>query len=82
MSNTNWKEEIEQLIQNEKCTDSDVEEFIHNHPNLNGKKVWNYIAEFTAPTVCKGCIHIQMSGMYPCSICIRQNLLKDFYESK
>lgn len=38
MSNTNWKKEIEQLIQNEKCTDSDVEEFIHNHPNLNGKK--------------------------------------------
>ncbi len=31
MNNPNWKDEIKQFMQNELCTDSDIEDFVHNH---------------------------------------------------
>lgn len=82
MNDKNWKKELDQLIQNKKCTDSDIEDFIQNHDELNGKDVWDYVSELTSPEICKGCVYIQMSGMYPCNVCVRQNQLKDFYKSK
>lgn len=82
MDNLTWKDEIKQFMQNELCTDSDIEDFVRNHPDVNGKEIWDYVSELNAPKKCKGCEHIQMSSMYPCNICVRQNQLMDYYEAK
>lgn len=51
------------------------------HPEINGKDIWDYVYELDAPEGCKGCIHIQKSGMYPCNECSRRVVLKDYYEA-
>ena len=82
MGNLEWKKEIDTLLSSGSITDSDVEDYIRNHPEIRGKDIWNYISELTAPEECKGCVHIQMSGMYPCDVCKRQNILSDYYREK
>ena len=80
MEKTEWKKEIDALISPGNATDSDIEDYITNHPEIDGRDVWNYIPELTIPEECKGCVHIQMSGMYPCNVCKRQNVLADYYK--
>ena len=77
----NWQEELKKIIENG-CTDSDIEDFEIEHPNINGRDIWNYVYEYNAPEGCKGCKHIQMSGLMPCIRCSRKVWLKDFYESR
>lgn len=76
-----WQDEIELIIK-KGCTDSDIEDYLSQHSELNGKEVWDYVYELDAPDVCKGCKNIQMSGMFPCTMCSRRVKLKDFYESR
>lgn len=76
-----WKEELHQML-NKGCSDSDIEDYIDNHPELNGKEIWDFVYEFGAPEGCKGCKHIQMTGMMPCIRCKRRDTLKDYYEPR
>lgn len=76
-----WQEEIKNIV-NKGCTDSDIENYIEKHSNINGKDIWDYLYELNAPKECKGCAHIQMSGMFPCNVCTRRIKLKDYYETK
>lgn len=80
MEEKKWKEELKTIIKNS-CTDSDIEDFVDEHPEINGKDIWDYVYELDAPEGCKGCIHIQKSGMYPCNECSRRVVLKDYYEA-
>ena len=76
------KIELEKLLANG-CTDSDVEDFIDKHPNINKKQVWDYVYEHNIPTECKGCKFVQMTGMMPCIKCVRQQTnIKDYYEKR
>lgn len=78
----NWKKDIEMMYK-AGCTDSDIEEYIDLHfTELNGKEVWDYVYELDAPQECKGCKHIQMTGMPPCNNCSRRVKLKDYYEER
>lgn len=76
-----WKEEIKNII-DKGCSDSDIEDYIEEHPSLNGREVWDYIAELGAPDECKGCKRVQMIGMGLCLSCKRQPNLKDYFESR
>ena len=76
-----WKEELEILL-DDICTDSDVMDFIDEHPKVNPRDIWNYVYEHDAPDCCKGCKYIQYSGMYPCQNCSRRNTLQDYYKSR
>lgn len=76
----NWKEELRLLINNG-CTDSAIEDFVDEHPDANGREIWDYVSELHAPDVCRGCKYIQMSGMFPCNKCSRRVVLKDYFES-
>ena len=80
MEKLEWKKEIDVLLSSGSATDSDIEAYIENHPQIRGRDVWNYISELTVPEECKGCVYIQMSGMYPCNVCKRQNILSDYYK--
>lgn len=77
----NWKEELK-LISEKGCTDSDIMDYIEEHPNINEREIWDYIYELSAPEHCKGCEFIQMNNMYPCNVCIRRNELKDYYKRR
>lgn len=76
-----WQDEIESIVKNG-CTDSDIEDYLEEHSELDGKEVWDYVYELDAPEQCKKCKFIQMRNMYPCNMCTRQNQLKDYYESR
>ena len=76
-----WKEEIKNIIDNG-CTDSDIEDYVFEHPEINGTDIWNYVCEYIAPKECRGCKYIQYSGMYPCNACTRQVKLQDFYAER
>ncbi len=76
-----WKETLSDLIQNG-CTDSDIEDFVNAHPDINAKDIWDYACEHDAPDACKGCAFIQMSGMMPCVQCRRKVQLNDYYEPR
>ena len=78
---TDWKEEIKSIVE-KGCSDSGIEDYIEEHPDLNGKEVWDYVYELGAPDRCKGCEFIQMVGMYPCNNCIRRSCLKDYYKRR
>lgn len=75
-----WKKELNKILKNG-CTDSNIEDFIEKHPEIN-ENVWDYVFEYDAPACCKGCKYIQYSGMHPCQNCSRRNTLKDYYVSK
>lgn len=75
-----WKKELNKILKNG-CTDSNIEDFIEKHPEIN-ENVWDYVFEYNAPVCCKGCKYIQYSGMHPCQNCSRRNTLKDYYVSK
>ena len=75
-----WKDEVNKILDNG-CTDSDIEDFIDEHPEVD-ENIWDYVYEYGAPDVCKGCKYIQYSGMFPCSGCSRRVKLVDFYESR
>lgn len=76
-----WKETLKKILENG-CTDSDIEDFVFEHPEINEKDIWNYVSEYHAPKACKGCEFIQMSGMMPCINCKRQTQLKDYYKAQ
>ena len=76
-----WKEELDELLKNG-CSDSDIEDFIDEHPKVSGKNIWDYVYEYNAPAECKGCTYIQYSGMMPCSNCSRRVKPKDYYEPR
>ncbi len=76
-----WKEELKKIIENG-CTDSNIEDFVAEHPKINKKDIWNYVCEYHVPDAYKGCRFIQMSGMMPCINCKRQTILKDYYETQ
>lgn len=75
-----WKDELNKILDN-RCTDSDIEDFIDEHPEVD-ENIWDYVYEYYAPDVCKGCKHIQMSGLIPCVMCSRVNELEDYYERR
>lgn len=77
----NWKEDLKKILKNG-CTDSDIEDFVIEHPNADEKEIWDYVFEYSAPEECKGCKHIQMSGFMPCNMCQRRVKVKDYYESR
>ena len=77
----NWQEELNKIIENG-CTDSDIEDFEVEHPDVNGKEIWDYVYEYDAPAECKGCKNVQMVGMFPCNRCSRRVDLKDYYEHR
>ncbi len=77
----NWKEELKKIIENG-CSDSDIEDFADEHPEINGKDIWDYVYEYHEPNACKGCKHIQMLGMMPCIRCKRKVQLEDYYETR
>lgn len=58
----NWKGELSGLLKSG-CTDSDIGQFIQEHPDIAGKDIWNYVSDYYAPEQCKGCIHVQLIGM-------------------
>lgn len=72
---------LKKLLENG-CTDSDIEGFIEENPNINGKEVWDLVYESNAPDCCKGCKHIQMTGLMPCKRCSRRIVTKDYYERR
>lgn len=39
-----WKDEIKEIIANS-GTDSDIKEYLYEHPELNVDKVWAYIEQ-------------------------------------
>lgn len=49
----NWKKELTKIIKSG-CTDSDIEDYLEEHSELNKKEAWNYIYEYNAPEQCKG----------------------------
>lgn len=75
-----WKDELNKILDNG-CTDSDIEDFIDEHPEVD-ENIWDYVYEYCAPDVCKGCKHIQMSGMMPCMMCSRRVKVTDYYERR
>ena len=79
LENTNWQEELYSILERG-CSDSDIKDFIYENPNINAKKVWDFVYEHDAPDCCKGCKYIQFSGMFPCNSCSRRVLTKDYYE--
>ena len=76
-----WKEKIKKIMRGG-CTDSDIEDFIDEHPELDAGDIWDYVFEYDAPDACKGCRNIQMLGMFPCNYCTRRVKLKDYYEHR
>ena len=76
-----WKEEIKNIV-TKGCSDSDIEDYIDEHPSLNGREIWDYIAELGAPEGCKGCKYVQLIGMGHCLSCTRQANLKDYFEAR
>lgn len=84
-TNMPWKDEIKLIIENG-YSDSDIEDFVDTHPDVNGKDIWDYVYDYVydyvAPAECKGCKHVQMSGTMPCIMCSRRVKVKDFYESR
>lgn len=76
-----WEEELIQII-NDGCTDSDIEDFVEEHPDIKASEVFDFVAELSAPEQCKGCKRISMIGMGICLSCTRQPGLEDWYESR
>lgn len=77
----NWEDELKKIIEN-RYSDSNIEDFADEHPEVNAKEIWDYVYEYDAPDGCKGCRFIQMSGMMPCIKCTRRVKVKDYYESR
>lgn len=77
----NWEDELRKIIENG-CSDSNIEDFVDEHPEIKAKEIWDYVYEYYAPDICKGCKHIQRAGMMPCIECVRRANRKDYYESK
>ena len=75
------KEELSGLLKSG-CTDSDIRQFIQKHPDIAGKDIWNYVSDYYAPEQCKGCKHVQLIGMYPCSCCSVNGTSKNYYEKR
>lgn len=76
-----WKTELTELLKHG-CSDSDIEDFVDEHPDINGKDIWDYAYEYSAPIECKGCAHIQLKDTFPCTKCSRINELKDYYKER
>lgn len=82
--NKNWEKQLCSLLKLLKsgCSDSDIEDFINENPNINAKAIWDFVYEYNAPERCKGCKHIQMTGFEPCNRCSRRVLVEDYYEAR
>ena len=76
-----WKEKLKAILK-DGCSDSDIEDFISEHSELNGKEVWDYVYDLQAPDTCKGCKYVQHEGMLPCIRCSRRIITNDYYESR
>ena len=76
-----WQEELKRMLE-KGCSDSDIEDFVTEHPNVDGKVIWDYVFEIDAPEGCKGCEYIQYSGMFPCNKCSRRVEVKDYYKKR
>lgn len=76
-----WKKELQHML-TVGCSDSAIEDYVEEHPEISGKDIWDYVFESNAPSVCRGCKHIQMRGMFPCTECSRQKQVKDYYEQR
>ena len=62
------------------CTASRLEDFARAY-HVSVREVFRTVAEWTAPSNCKGCEHVVFfSSMYPCNICSRRPFVKDMYE--
>lgn len=76
-----WKKELLNILNNG-CSDSDIEDFIIEHPTISGKDVWDFVYDTDAPEQCKGCVHIQNRGFMPCIRCSKIIQTRDYYEPR
>ena len=76
-----WKAELTKLLKHG-CSDSDIEDFANEHPDISGKDIWDYAYEYDAPFECQGCARIQSKNTFPCTKCSRINELKDYYKER
>lgn len=78
----NWKLKLKNILE-AGCTDSDIEDFVESHPEINGRKIWDYVYEYNAPSQCKECKYVQCIGFgLPCTKCSRNDTLVDRYEKR
>lgn len=62
------------------CTDSDIEDYCHEH-GINTGKAFHFLSVQFAPEQCKGCKHVDMlPNIAPCNSCSR--IYKDRYEKE
>lgn len=47
----NWKEELEKILESG-CSDSDVEDFIHEHSDVDDEEIWNFVYEYNISPGC------------------------------
>lgn len=73
-----WKEEVKKIVMGG-CTDSDINEYIEGHPELNGKDVWDFVCDLRDSENCKGCIFVKIYGFGPCPNCSRRATLLDYF---
>lgn len=73
------KAELMPILKND-YTSSNIEDFIEEHPDIPPHNIWNFVCENELPELCRGCMHVQMSGMHPCEYCARNANIKDRYE--
>ena len=48
----NWKDELKKIIESG-CSDSNIEDFVYEHPEVEAKDIWDYVYEYNAPYECK-----------------------------
>lgn len=76
-----WEEELEKILK-VSCSDSNVEDFIHDHPDESDEDIWNFVYEYNTSPGCKGCKHVgNLPWYYPCVDCLRRKRA-DYYEKR
>lgn len=75
------KEEFEKFV-GETVSNEDYNVIETVYIYISGKKIWNYVSDYYAPEQCKGCKHVQLIGMYPCSCCSVNGTSKNYYEKR
>lgn len=77
----NWKEELTKILE-DGCTDSDIEDFVYNHPDTSDAKIWNFVNDYNAPPKCKGCkYNSNLPWYHPCVDCLRVGRV-DYYKER
>lgn len=78
---SDWKQALYTLLEGHP-SDSDIEDFATDHPDIDGKLIWDEVYEYDAPKECKRCVYIQHTNMHPCDRCSRRVTVKDYYKER